>query len=101
MQVVGFVLQHAGEQAFALQHEGFAVAVHAGHARPVLARGRRLLTGHGQAAFAAFLVFFADFEHGVDDVAFAVVNTTEGKNLLGDANLRACKAHAAHVVHGF
>ena len=77
------------------------MAVHAGHARPVLARGRGLLTGHGQAAFAAFLVFLADFEHGVDDVAFAVVNTAEGENLLGDANLRAGKAHAAHVVHGF
>ena len=101
VQVVGFVLQHAREQAFALQHEGFAVAVHAGHARPVLARGRGLLAGHGQAAFAAFLVFFADFEHGVDDVAFAVVNAAEGEDLLGDANLRAGKAHAAHVVHGF
>jgi len=47
------------------------------------------------------LVFFADFKHGVDDVAFAVVNAAEGENLLGDANLRAGKAHAAHVVHGF
>ena len=101
MQVVGLVLQHAGEQAFALQHEGFAVAVHAGHARPVLARGRGLLAGHGQAAFAAFLVFFADFEHGVDDVALTVVNATEGENLLGDADLRSGEPHAAHVVHGF
>ena len=77
------------------------MAVHAGHARPVLARGRGLLTGHGQAAFAAFLVFFADFEHGVDDVAFAVVDAAEGENLLGDADLRAGQSHAAHVVHGF
>jgi len=52
-------------------------------------------------AFAAFLVFFADFEHGVDDVAFAVVYTAEGEDLLGDASSRAGKAHAAHVVHGF
>ncbi len=101
MQVIGFVLQHAREQALTLQHEGFAVAVHAGHARPVLSRGCGLLTGHGQAAFAAFLVFFANLKHGVDDVAFAVVNAAEGEDLLGDANLRACKAHAAHVVHGF
>ena len=101
MQVVGLVLQHAREQALTLQHEGFAVAVHAGHARPVLARGRGLLTGHGQAAFAAFLVFFTDFEHRVDDVTFAVVNAAKGEDLLGDANLRAGKAHTAHVVHGF
>ena len=77
------------------------MAVHAGHARPVLARGCGLLTGHGQAAFAAFLVFFADLKHGVDDVAFAVVYAAEGEDLLGDANLRAGEAHAAHVVHGF
>ena len=95
------MLQHARKQALTLQHEGFAVAVHAGHARPVLARGRGLLTGHGQAAFAAFLVFFANLKHGVDDVAFAVVNAAEGEDLLGDANLRAREAHAAHVVHGF
>ena len=101
MQVVGFVLQHAGEQAFALQHEGFAVAVYAGHARPVLARGCGLLAGHGQAAFAAFLVFFANLKHGVDDVALTVVDAAEGENLLGDADLRSSEPHAAHVVHGF
>jgi hypothetical protein len=39
-------------------------------------------------------------KYGVDNISFAAVNATKGKNLFGDTNLRPSQPDSFNVVHG-
>src|SRR5690606_28160034 len=75
VQVIGLVLQAAGEETLALDLDRLTVEVETGDFRPRRPAGRERLTGYGQAAFPVVVRVrhafrpFRGLQHGVDHQA--------------------------------
>lgn len=94
VEVVGFVLEGAGEESAAGDGGGFAVLVDAVGGGVHGAGGREVQLGDGQAAFVVVLELGGEFEGGVDEVASVSVGVVD-EDAGADADLGCGDAGSA------
>src|SRR5690606_14162473 len=111
VQVIGLVLQAAGEETLALDLDRLTVEVETGDFRPRRPAGRERLTGYGQAAFPVVVRVrhafrsFRGLQHGVDHQALPplaelFVRAVVDEDAQIDADLVGRQAHTLGGVHG-